>query len=230
MKDKKKSLTSSEKIAAKTEGFLSRNYRLLIIVLVIVVLVVAALGIWSFVSGNDREEVATAVYDLEQHYNDLLLIDETSADFETAGSQLVSDAQAILAAVDGNEYAGLKTNYILGEYYFLTGDYTSALSCFETVAADGSGTYFGSLALANAAASAENAGDQDSALAYYNRIWDEYGTEAPESPKALFNAARIYEAQGDTELASATYAQLADEFTSSEYAQLANARLIVLGH
>ena len=224
MKDKKKSLTSSEKIAAKTEGFLSRNYRLLIIVLVIVVLVVAALGIWSFVSGNDREEVATAVYDLEQHYNDLLLLDETSADFETAGSQLVSDAQAILAAVDGNEYAGLKTNYILGEYYFLTGDYASALT------ADGSGTYFGSLALANAAASAENAGDQDSALAYYNRIWDEYGTEAPESPKALFNAARIYEAQGDTELASATYAQLADEFTSSEYAQLANARLIVLGN
>ena len=37
MKDKNKNLTSSEKIAAKTEGFFARNYRLLIIILVLIV-------------------------------------------------------------------------------------------------------------------------------------------------------------------------------------------------
>ena len=44
MKDKNKTLTSSEKIAAKTEGFFARNYRLLIIILVLIV--VACVGVW----------------------------------------------------------------------------------------------------------------------------------------------------------------------------------------
>lgn len=227
-KDKNKSLTSSEKLAAKTEGFFSKNYRLLIIILCIIVVALVALGAWSIVSRNTNERIATAVYDLESNYNSLLLMDDTSAEYSSASSQLVSDAEAIIAEAKAGEYASLKANFILGLYYFDQGDYENARSCFETVANQGQGTYFGSLGLANAAASSENAGDQNGALELYNRIWDEYGTEAAESPKALFNAARIYEEQGDTELAIATYSQLADQFYSSEYAQLASARLIVL--
>ena len=229
MKDKNKTLTSSEKIAAKTEGFFARNYRLLIIILVLIV--VACVGVWigTVIVGNSSTERANAVYQLESDYNALLLMDVNSSDYTTAASQFVSDAEAILAdAGASGDYASLKTNYLLGLYYAFAEDWATALSYFETVATDGQGTYFGSLALANAAACAENNGDQNQALQYYNQIWDDYGTDAPESPKALFNAARIYEQTGDIELATATYNQLVDQFTSSEYSQLASARLIVL--
>ncbi len=228
MKDKSKNLTSSEKLAAKTEGFFSRNYRLLIVIVVVVLLICAGIGIWSVVSSNGKEATANAVYSLEEDYNALFLMDSTTNDYTAACDQFVADAEAILASTSSDEYANIKTNYLLGLYYFSVKDWNNAAACFDTAANNGQGTYLGSLSLANAAASSENAGDQDAALAYYNRIWDDYGTEAPESPKALFNAARIYEAQGDIELAIATYSQLADQFGASEYANLANARLIVL--
>ena len=229
MKDKKAKLTSSERLAARTEGFFSRNYRLLIIILVLVI--VAIIGIWvgTSLAHKSDESTANAVYQLEEDYNALLLMDDTTSEYAQAASQFVSDGEALIAELgDSAEYAALKTNYLMGLYYAYIEDWASAQSCFETVATQGSGTYFGSLGLANAAAAAENNGDQALALQYYNQIWDDYGTEAPESPKALFNAARIYEQTGDTELAIATYSQLADEFLSSEYAQLASARLIVL--
>ena len=228
MKDKSKNLTSSEKLAAKTEGFFSRNYRLLIVIVVVVLLICAGIGIWSVVSSNGKEATANAVYSLEEDYNALFLMDSTTSDYTAACDQFVADAEAILASTSSDEYANIKANYLLGLYYFSVKDWNNATVYFDTAANNGQGTYLGSLSLANAAASSENAGDQDAALAYYNIIWDDYGTEAPESPKALFNSARIYEAQGDTELAIATYSQLADQFGASEYANLANARLIVL--
>ena len=227
-KNKDKTLTSSEKLAARTEGFFSRNYRLLAIIGVIIVLICIVAAVLTVVGGNNREAKADAVFALEQHYNSLLLLDPASADYTSASSQLVSDAESILVQSSADEYAALKANYILGLYYFDEENWADAQAAFEAVAENGSGTYLGSLALANAAASAENNGDPDTALVYYNRIWDDYGTQAPESPKALFNAARIYESQGDAELAAATYHQLADEFVSSEYAQLASSRLLVL--
>ena len=228
MKDKDKKLTSSERMAAKTEGFFAKNYRLIAIIVAVIIVVCIGIGIGSLVSSNSKEEIANAVDFLEEDYNDLLLMDDTSEEYVTACNEFVVEGERILSQVRSGDYASLKTRYLLGQYHFLNEEWAEALECFDTVANEGDGTYFGSLALANAAASAENAGDQDAALAYYNRIWDEYSTDAPESPKALFNAARIYESQGDNELAVATYSQLADEFVGSEYAQLAEARLIVL--
>ncbi len=229
MKDKKKETLSSDRLSAKTEGFLSSNKKSILIICVLVVVIVAVIAVISIFTSSSSEATATAVYNLESEYNSIRNMDEASADYATAGQAFVADAEVILAE-NSDGYAYLKTNYLLGLYYYnVAGDWALAQACFETAAAAASGTYMGSLALMNAAASAENNGDQDTALAYYNQVWDDYGRDAAESPKALFNAARIYEAQGDIELASATYSQLADEFQGSEYAALARARNIVLG-
>lgn len=228
MKEKDKKLTASERMAARTEGFFARNYKLIAIIVAIILVLCIGIGIWSLVSSNSKESIADSVYFLEKDYSNLLLMDMESEEYTSACNEFVVEGERILSEVKAGDYASLKTNYLMGMFYFLNEDWNSAVGYFDTVAQEGSGTYFGSLALANAAASAENAGDQDAALAYYNRIWDDYADEAPESPKALFNAARIYESQGDIELAVATYSQLADEFVGSEYGQLAQARLIVL--
>ena len=225
---KDKNLTSSEKIAARTESFFAKNARLLAIIGIIVVVLCVVIAVVSVTSNSSRDKIATATYNLEQDYYNLLVMDETSDEYNTASSEFIASADAIIAEAKTGDYASLKAKYLLGLYYYNTEDWTNALSYFEQVVNEGGDTYLVSLSMMNAAASAENAGDTDTALSYYNRVWDTYATEAPESPKALFNSARIYEQTGDTGLAVATYSQLRDEFTTSEYAALAEARLLVL--
>jgi TolA-binding protein len=66
------------------------------------------------------------------------------------------------------------------------------------------------------------------ALEYYTKLIDEYGNNVAESPKALFGQARLQEKSGNTELAKATFQQLADQFPSSEFAKLARNKLVLL--
>ena len=54
----------------------------------------------------------------------------------------------------------------------------------------------------------------------YYQVYNDY-MESGVAPKALFNAARIYMQQGNTQLAQATFAQVADYYPSSEYGMLA---------
>ena len=103
------------------------------------------------------------------------------------------------------------------------------------MAAAQSETYLGQLALMNEAASYENLGNQERALELYNEVFDTYGQTSPYAPKALFNAARLYEALGDTDLARATYEQLTGLYLSpdnggqpSEYARMAEAYLVTM--
>ena len=107
-------------------------------------------------------------------------------------------------------------------------DYQGALDTFKKVYDGSKQTYLGSLALANAAASAENLGNDTLALEYYTRIIDEYGFTAAESPKALFGQARLQQKMGNLDLAKATFQQLADQFPNSEFAKLATNSLAVL--
>ena len=228
MKKTKKELTAGDRVAAKAEGFFANNFRILAIIAAIIVVFCIIIAVVTVSSSRKKESLADAVFTLERSYNSLLALDPTSAEYLSANASFIANAQDILDSAPQGSYASLKTNYLMGRFSYAYEDWTSALSYFETVAAQGSGTYLGALALCNAAAAAENSGDQYLALQYYNQVWDDYGHDAPESPKALFNSARLYELTGDTELALATYNQLADEFQSSEYAQLAASRILVL--
>ena len=98
-------------------------------------------------------------------------------------------------------YPAVKARYLLGLFAFTEESYQEAIDHFNGVYQMGKNTYFQSLALANAAASAENMGDIQRALEYYTRIIDEFGFEAAESPKALFAQGRLEEGRGNTDLA-----------------------------
>ena len=180
-------------------------------------------------SSKNSEALATAVHDLGLEYEALIGMDPRETNFHDACSDFIVNAEAVLAIAD-NGYAYIKTEYLLGLYYYnVEKDWPRAQSCFEAAAFAGKGTYMSSLALMNAAASAENNNDQDMALDYYSQVWEDHGHDAAESPKALFNIARIYESQGDLESAAIIYSLLATEFPNSEYAGLAMSKLLTMG-
>ncbi len=228
VKNTEDQLTSSEKIAMKTESFFAKNAKVLSITGIAVILLVIVALVVTMVMNNSAEKDFTAVAQLEESYNNLLVLDPSSDEYKSASETFLSDAEALVSK-SGDSYPVLKANYLTGLYYAENENWTEAQSAFEAVASNAGTTYLASLSYMNAAACAENSGNQTTALEYYNRVWDEFGAEAPEAPKALFNVARIYEEQGDTELAKATFQQLIDQFaTTSEYAKMASARLVTL--
>ena len=134
-KDKK--LTSSEKIAARTESFFAKNARLLAIIGIIIVVLCVVIAVVSITSNSSRDKIATATYELEQDYYNLLVMDETSDEYNTAASEFIASADAIISEAKTGDYASLKAKYLLGLYYYDAEDWANALSYFEQVVNEG---------------------------------------------------------------------------------------------
>lgn len=228
-KDKRDSeqLTLAQKIEGALNRFFSKHLKATLIVVAAIIVVLIVVGIVMGVNKRTLVGHFDSIDKLERSFHEVSVMDETTDEYQSAYNTLTADLSA-LAEKSKKHYPGWKANYLLGVIAFDEGRHQDALNYFMDVYAAGSKTYMGSLALANAAACAENLGDDRLALEYWTKIIDEYGFEAAESPKALFGQARLQEKNGETELAKATFQQLADQFPYSEFAKLATNKLAFL--
>lgn len=228
MKNEKDKLSKTEKVMYSTDSFIQRNAKKIIGISIAIVVVVILVAVIAIVTDNNSEKTYAGLYDLESSYNNILVADKSSEEYATLLSSFYSDAETYAAENKIDSYEGAKARLMFADLKFDDGDYSTAYDTYMEIAAAHSDDYFAPLCLMNAAASAENMGNQDEALDLYTQVWDVYGKDAPEAPKALFSQARIIEAQGDVELASSIYNQLADEFSSSYYSALAQAKLLTI--
>ncbi len=228
---KKKEVLESNTVAEKTargiSNFLGTYQKVIIVVCIAVVLGLVILGICLGVNNSNTNKRFVELDNLTTEYSTMQSADPASAEYQSQLDQIIVDAQELVAK-GGKKYPGVRAQYLLGEVYFGQKNYQAAMDEFLGAYAKMPKTYLGSLSLFNAAASAENLGNDALAMEYYQRVWDEYGETAAESPKALFGVARLYEKQGNIELAKATFQQLADQFAASEYGKLAVNKLIFL--
>ena len=193
-------------------NFLLKNFKTIIIVGIVIIVALVGIVTVSVINSNKADKDFTSLSALEVLYKETLVETEKADEFLASADSLIASAK--------ETYPGYKAMYLKALYAFENKEYTNALDL-------SSDNFLGSVALVNAAAAAENAGDLDKALEYNKKVWDDYSTTSPVSAKALFNTARLYEAK-DMELAKGTYQQLADQYkdaTQSEYAKLAEARL-----
>ena len=200
-------------------NFLAKNFKTIIIVGIVIIVALVGIVTVSVINSNKAEKDFAALSALEVLYKETLVETEKADEFLASADSLIASAK--------ETYPGYKAMYLKALYAFENKEYTDALDLFYAVYELSSDNFLGSVALVNAAAAAENAGDLDKALEYNKKVWDDYSTTSPVSAKALFNTARLYEAK-DMELAKGTYQQLADQYkdaTQSEYAKLAEARL-----
>lgn len=217
----------SDKVQKKISNFLVGNHKVLIIIGCVLLVVLLAVGIVLYTNDKKVEKQFVQIDALQSSYATLMSEDTASADYQSKVDSLIADLEA-LSKAGGKKYPGARAEYMLGQIAWVNEDYQQAMDAFLNAYSRMPKTYLGSLSLFNAGACAENLGDDAKAMEYYQRIWDEYGTQAAESPKALFGVARLNEKAGNTELAQATFQQLADQFPASEYAKLAQNRLILL--
>ena len=206
-----KTLSTEEKMIGSVSTFFEKNKLILIVICAVIVvgILAAIIAVNAVNSAKDKAQIKIAK--LEQQYAEVLASDAQD------WTALTADLQAM---VKGSSYASVKSQYLLGLVYYQQQNYKEASDAFMKAYDLNKSIYLAPLSLANAAACAEEGGDSAKALELYNQIYNDY-PESGTAAKALFNVARMYYQQGNTQLAQATFAQVADYYPNSEYGKLA---------
>lgn len=223
---KDKDVSRVEKLAEKLDLFLSSNRKLLIVLLVVIVLAIVGIVVGFSIHNRNVSNSYDALYNLEQSYNNLLMIDESTDEYQSALSAFESDTEAFIAENDVNSYLGAKATMLLAEVRFMEENWSEAYELSLAIAESHSDDYMGPLSYINAAVAAENNNDTDEALRLYTYVWDTYGVSCPEAPQALFNQARVEYQNGNAEIARSIFEQLTSEFPSSYYSAIARSWLL----
>lgn len=216
-------VTRNEKIEQGFTKFIHTYKNLLIWIGVAIVAIILVVWLTIVVVDKNRLKSQVAIDKVEQSYNSWILSDEKDDQEATS----IKEELLELSKKGKSSYPGVKAEYLLGLISYEQKLYDDALEYFLSASERGRKSYFGSLALYNAAVTKETLNDIQGALELYQTVYDRYTFNAAESPKALFSVARIHESNGDIDLAKAILQQLADEFSHSEYAKLAEARLVL---
>ena len=232
MKEKEVNLTASQKISSKLNDFIGRHAKLLVAIAALVIVLIIVLAVALTMMQSALEKKFNDLLDLEAQYSSLSLMSSDDEAYQSTADEFIKSADALIASSSLKEYPGAKAELLLADLAFSQENYQEAADHYRAVADAQSGSYLAEVAIMNEAACYDNLGDQAKALELYNYVFDTFGTDSAYAPKALFNAGRLYEAMGDTELAKASFEQLTGLYlmtengTVSEYARLAQSHLI----
>ena len=234
MKEKEVNLTASQKISSKLNDFIGRHAKLLVAIAALVIVLIIVLAVALTMMQSASEKKFNSLLDLEAQYSSLSLMSSDDEAYQSTADEFIKSADALIASSSLKEYPGAKAELLLADLAFSQENYQEAADHYRAVADAQSGSYLAEVAIMNEAACYDNLGDQAKALELYNYVFDTFGTDSAYAPKALFNAGRLYEAMGDTELAKASFEQLTGLYlmtengTVSEYARLAQSHLVTM--
>ena len=232
MKEKEVNLTASQKISSKLNDFIGRHAKLLVAIAALVIVLIIVLAVALTMMQSASEKKFNSLLDLEAQYSSLSLMSSDDEAYQSTADEFIKSADALIASSSLDEYPGAKAELLLADLAFSQENYQEAADYYRAVADAQSGSYLAEVAIMNEAACYDNLGNQAKALELYNYVFDTFGTDSAYAPKALFNAGRLYEAMGETELAKASFEQLTGLYlmtengTVSEYARLAQSHLI----
>ncbi len=234
MKEKEVNLTASQKISSKLNDFIGRHAKLLVAIAALVIVLIIVLAVALTMMQSASEKKFNDLLDLEAQYSSLSLMSSDDEAYQSTADEFIKSADALIASSSLKEYPGAKAELLLADLAFSQENYQEAADHYRAVADAQSGSYLAEVAIMNEAACYDNLGDQAKALELYNYVFDTFGTDSAYAPKALFNAGRLYEAMGETELAKASFEQLTGLYlmtesgTVSEYARLAQSHLVTM--
>ncbi|TVR93276.1 MAG: hypothetical protein EA428_02275 [Spirochaetaceae bacterium] len=207
----------------KLVGFLQKNRRTLAILLA--VLVLGSAGLFGFFEYNSRRS-EQALQKLEQG---LELYDEIQVADDAAQEDLLSELRGILTDIRSNysgTYAAARAAFVSAELAWDRGDYDSAAEDFLSLAQRNPRSHLASRALLLAGLAFEETGNKEDARESYQKLVDDHGREAPETPRALFALGRLAEERNDRDTARAHYERLVQDFSGAAWTNLARNRII----
>jgi len=202
----------------------------------LIAVVAGALALAGLVVGGyfyyryDREMRAARAYGRVQEK----IADEVRAEIEKQGEEAELDEEKINATTAaeltnlieryGDTATGRAAKYELATIYFGQGKYEEAGALFAEVEKKGSGLE-GVLGAKGVADCHKAAGDNEAAIAKYERIFEEHKGEFPCVPVAM-DLAECYKRAGRTEDAAKLYRYVLDYHRLSPYAEQAQRELM----
>lgn len=200
-------LSEEQKLIKKISDFTDKNKKFVLYGIIAFVAILFIALIITVVSSSSSQKALVRV----SSYGDQLAEQDVNVD------ELITNLKK---EVKGSSYSSVKAQYLIGIAYAQNNDLSTAYDSFIKASKLNSKIYLSNLALLNAAVCKDNLGDTAAAIDLYNQVIgldDDYGL----APRALFNIGRIYYLEGNTELAKATFQNLVDEYSNSEYARIA---------
>ena len=220
MAKEQETLESGDRIAL----FIQRRRKPLVGFLILLgVFLAAAVGYFSIREALQKKAIVT-LEELEQRLTAL----EDPADPGKA-----AEAGALLEELEGLArssfgYASARAYSLSAGIHAARGEWQKAEEAWTASAEKGADTYLAPLSLYNAAVAAEERGNLDGAIGYYQQSLAFQG-DTPVVCRAWFNTARIYEAKKDFSAAEDAYRTLLEKAPAeSAWAKLAQSRLIAL--
>jgi len=220
-KNKGEEFTFTEKF----EQFLIKNRKPLLIGVSVVLLGLIIFGIASTVQERRITEYTERVEQAQDLFEDYRQADDEQK--AEISSELQNELYDILDRMDG-AYPGLRALHILGELAYQEDRYDDAKEYFLRITNDFPHTHLAPVSLMNAAVISEQLEDYEGAISYYQQVAERYSNEYHGAPRALLNIGRLYEELDDTSAALQAYEQLTAEYQNTEWANLAQTRIIQL--
>ena len=203
--------TTEQKLINGISAFFEKNLKTILISLAAVAIVVVAIVVIVGSSSKSSDSAQIKIAEMEEKYSELAASE--TPDWDSYEAELAT-------MVKGSSYTSVKASYLLGLAHYDQEDYASAKDAFHKAYELNTKIYLAPIALVNEAACTEAMGDTTGALDLYNKVFDDY-KESGVAAKALFNVARIYLQQGNTQLAGTVFVQVATDYPNSEYGKLA---------
>ena len=204
-------------------GFFSRTKKFWIVFLILLVIAAIGTGVFTTLSAkakmNGANFLDSAVYNLMKA-NSTLEGDELVAAEEKFLSEVKSFADS-----NGKNGNTVRAYMMVAETYFKKGDWQNSLDAWVK-AGDIAKSYLAGISYYNAAVCYEQLADVTNAEKYYSLALKNDSFEL--KPPALFSLARLLETQGKTEQAVVEYKNILNTYSDSEWADLANSRLILI--
>jgi tetratricopeptide (TPR) repeat protein len=218
-KDKNEQADVTDRIA----GFLQTYRKPLVVLLVLIAVDVTGSIAFFLIRGLMEKKAIAAVEVLERKKNELGLMDNMSKTIEIMA--LLDEFNDFAPSTFG--YAAARAYSSTADIYYSLGEWDKAEEAWDRAARKAPKIYLAPLALFNAAVAAEEQGKLEAAVDYYSRSL-EFSGIFPAAARARFNVGRIHEAQNNRAGAIEAYRALAEKNPNSNWAKLAQSRLIVL--
>ena len=204
-------------------GFFSRTQKFWTVFLILLVVAVVAVGVISTVSAKTKMSGAnfldSAVYKLMKAKSTL-----EGDELLAAENKFLADVKSF-ADSNGKNDNTVRAYMMLAETYFKKEDWNNSLESWLKAAENGK-SYLSGISYYNAAVCYEQLGDTVNAEKYYSLALSNADFEL--KPHAMFNLARLLESQGKNEQAISEYKNILNTYSNSEWADLANSRLIII--
>lgn len=216
--------TKDEKTFSDTlGGFFEKTQKFWIVFLILLVVASIAIGVITTVSSKSKLKGA--------NFLDSAVFNLFKAKSTLSGDEVVAAEEKFLADVksfaetNGKNDNTVRAYMMVAETYFQNEDWKNSLDAWLKAAENGT-SYLNGISYYNAAVCCEQLADVVNAEKYYKLAIENKDFEL--KPHAMFNLARLFDTQGKTEDAISEYKNLINAYSDSNWADLANSRLILI--